>query len=74
MPSGPQNEVALMCWMVRALPSASVMTIRAGRPAGSSPSGVAGGSGSVSPSGEAMGGRSTGSSGSPSHYGSLKCS
>ena len=26
LPSGPQNVVATMCWMVRALPSASLMT------------------------------------------------
>jgi hypothetical protein len=76
VPSGCQNVVAIMCWIVRALPSASFTLIFGGRggrgvppplPSPSSPPPVVLASSSSSSSPVVW------SIGSPSHSGSLKC-
>ena len=72
LPLASQKVVPLICWKVRSFPSASLMTSFC--LAGSGSSGP-GSFGSGSPSGFGLGSPGgSGSSGSPSHYGSLKCS
>lgn len=73
VPSGCQNVVIIMCWMLRALPSASVTLTFVFRGDGSQTQGIwphtAQGFGSTG----ARGSFGSGSIGSPSHSGSLKC-